>query len=828
MSPKTVEKEITHLIDQMTVAEKVNMCHAVTKFSSGGVSRLGIPELTMSDGPHGVREEIAADSWDAVGGDADFATYLPTGTALAATWSKECARAFGEVLGAEARERCKDVILGPGVNMVRSPLCGRNFEYYSEDPYLAGSIGVASIKGIQTQGTAACVKHYALNSQELRRFDVNANCDERTLREIYLPAFEMTVKEGKVMTLMGAYNLFRGQKCCQHDYLLNQILKKEWGFDGVVISDWAGVTETFQAARNGMDIEMGTGRPYADYHLAGPFERAVNNGEIEEALLDDKVRRILRLMFKLGILGHAKRPKGARNTTKHQQTAAAIAEEAITLLKNEKNLLPLDAQKVKKLLVVGDNAKRKHHLGGHSSAVKALYEVSPLEGLEKLLQNTGVEISYFQGYPQSHTGGQAIPTKLLGIADAGAGTRGWICEIYDTHHRNTPPVLTMPAETVDFDYTKDLPESLKGKDFGVRYTAKFTPEKTELWNFFLDGTPQSCLVFDRENIIENCKSEENICGTAAVTLEAGKTYDVTVTINHHMHMPIFPVKLTAAIGELKNSKDGDKKLIAEAQKADAILFFGGLNHTFDAEGCDRKDMALHDGQNELIAKLAQINPKLAVILVGGSPMEMPWADQVPAIVQMWYSGMACGNAIAKILFGEVNPSGKLPFTFPVALADSPAHALHDYAPLNCNYAEGVLMGYRWFDTKKLPVLFSFGHGLSYTTFAYSDLKFKQLKDTIKVSVKVKNTGKVKGKEVVQLYVSPKNPEFVRPLQELKGFAKCELAPGKSKVVSFTLDFRSFAYYHPNEREWTVDAGLYQIRVGSGSRDIRLKQTVKIS
>ena len=325
MSNAQMEQQIQALLEKMTPAEKVNMCHAVTKFTSGGVPRLGIPPLSMSDGPHGVREEIAADSWDAVGGDQDYATYLPTGTALAATWSRECARLFGEVLGSEARDRGKDVILGPGVNMVRSPLCGRNFEYYGEDPYQAGELAAESIQGIQSQGTAACVKHFALNSQELRRHDVNATCSERALRELYLPAFESAVIRGGAMTLMGAYNRFRGQKCCQNDYLLNQILKKEWGFDGVVISDWAGVTDTFEAARNGMDIEMGTGEEYCNYHLADPFLRAVENGEIEMAVLDDKVRRILRLMFRLGMIGDGNpRPAGERNTPAHQRGPRAV------------------------------------------------------------------------------------------------------------------------------------------------------------------------------------------------------------------------------------------------------------------------------------------------------------------------------------------------------------------------------------------------------------------------------------------------------------------------------------------------------------------------
>lgn len=827
MSEAQIEKQIQALLEEMTPAEKVNMCHAVTKFTSGGVPRLGIPPLSMSDGPHGVREEIAADSWDAVGGDQDYATYLPTGTALAATWNRECARLFGEVLGAEARDRGKDVILGPGVNMVRSPLCGRNFEYYGEDPYQAGELAAEAIQGIQSQGTAACVKHFALNSQELRRHEVNATCSERALRELYLPAFESAVVKGGAMTLMGAYNRFRGQKCCQNDYLLNQILKKEWGFDGVVISDWAGVTDTFEAARNGMDIEMGTGEEYHNYYLADPFLRAVENGEIEMAVLDDKVRRILRLMFRLGVIGDgSRRPAGERNTPAHQAAARAIASEAITLLKNEKSLLPLDAGKIRRLLVVGDNADCRHHFGGHSSAVKALYEVTPLEGLKRLLEGSGVEIRSFRGYPVGSGAGLPIPSSLMGIVDAGAGTRGWSCEIYDNHRRIGEPVRSLPLESPEFDPAKDLPEELRGKDFGVMIKGVLTPKKSEAWTFVLDGCSQACLGCEGVNFVENCKSEENVCGTATLPLEAGRSYKLEIPVNLHVGMPIYPVRLTAVPGGVGAADVKDEELFAAAREADAVLFFGGLNHTFDAEGSDRKDMALHDGQNELISALAGINPRLAVVLVGGSPVEMPWIDEVPAVVQMWYAGMEAGNAIADVLFGRVNPSGKLPFTFPKRLADSPAHALNDYQPLICHYAEDLLMGYRWFDTKQIEPLFPFGHGLSYTAFEYGEPMVETDGGEVVVRMKLANVGNRFGRETVQLYIAPPKSAFLRPAQELKGFAKVALEPGESREVEIRLNARSFAIYHPDKREWFVEPGRYLLRLGASSRDIRREIAVE--
>ena len=826
MKKKNFNRQIDKLLKKLTLSEKLRLCHAVTKFSSGGIKRLGIPELTMSDGPHGVREEISADTWDAAGRDDDFATYLPTGTALAATWNIKSARKFGAVLGSEARKRGKDVILGPGVNLARTPLCGRNFEYLGEDPYLAGKISASMIRAVQSQGTAACVKHYALNSQELRRHEVDARCDERTLRELYLPAFEMAVKEGGVMAVMGAYNLFRGKHCCHSDILLNSILKREWNFDGVTISDWAGVHDTLEAALGGMDIEMGTNKPYSQYYFGDPLKKAVKDGLVDISVIDDKVRRILRVMFRLGILGSNSRPEGKLNAPEHQRAAKEIALDAVTLLKNDDDLLPLDPKKIKKLLVVGDNAIRQHHFGGQSSAVKALYEVTPLEGIKKLLKDTPVEIEFYRGYP-TVDGAVPIPTKLLSIADPGSGTRGWKCEIYDNHWLKGEPVAVVPLESADFDPERDLPESLKDKQFGVCMTTTLTPEKSETWEFSLEGVSQSYLSADGINWVDNCKSEENCRGISRVELIAGKSYELKIQINLHIHVPVYPVRLGVRMGESLNNSSLDQNLLSAAAKADAVLFFGGLDHTADVEGGDRKNMELFGGQNKLITELASINPQMAVILVSGSPVEMPWVDKVRSIVQMWYAGMEGGNAIAEILFGKVSPSGKLPFTFPLKLADSPAHALNDYAPLVCNYAEGLLMGYRWFDAKKYDVLFCFGHGLSYTDFEYSDLEITQQGAEYIVSATIKNSGKMTGSESVQLYIAPPDCRFSRPPQELKGFQKCRIARGKSKKMSFTLDFRSFACYDPDAEKWVVVPGEYEIRVGSSSRDIRMIGKIKI-
>ncbi|MFW5802449.1 MAG: beta-glucosidase H [Verrucomicrobiota bacterium] len=822
--------DVESLIIQLTLAEKVTLCHAAKKFSVAGVERAGIPELTMSDGPHGVRFEVSEDSWYPVNTDEDYATYQPTGTALAATWSRVCARRFGEVLGAEARDRGKDIILGPGINIIRSPLCGRNFEYFSEDPHHTAEMAVPVVQGIQSQDTAACVKHYALNSQEWNRHGVDARPDERTLREIYLPGFEAAVRRGGALSVMGAYNCFRGQHCCENDTLLNQILKGEWQFEGAVISDWNGTYDTYEAARYGLDIEMGTWGPYENYYLADPFLTALQAGEIEEAVVDDKVRRILHLMNEAGMF-REDRKSGARNTREHQHTARAVAEEAIVLLKNENALLPLYRDRVRRLLVVGENAVRKHHAGGNSSAVKALYEVSPLEGLRAHAGET-MQIEFVQGYPDQGATGQPIPTEWLDVADTGAGARGWTVEFYDNRTFDGEPVEVRTSATAEIDWENELPDALDCHTFSCRFRAIFTATEDGPWTFCLSGTPHAVLVIDDEPVVLQWEDGSPSQATKQLSLEKGRRYALEVKISPHKNASPRPMRLGVERGEISSmTTQLEAELLDKARTADAVLFFGGLNHLYDLEGCDRQDMQLHDGQNDLIAKLVEANPRTVVTLISGSPVEMPWADDVPAIIKMWYAGMEGGNAIARILFGDVNPSGKLPFTLPARLADSPAHFLEDYQGEVCNYREGVFVGYRWFDARRLEPLFPFGHGQSYTSFEYTNLTvLPQTNDgdsRAQVAVTVRNTGKRQGKEVVQLYVSDPECSVPRPPRELKGFLKIDLAPEQEQIVEFELSQRDLSFFHPVTRAWTCEPGKFTVEVGASSRDIRLRQTVNL-
>ena len=673
-----LEARVEDLLGRMTLDEKISLLHGDSKFTTAAIPRLGLPRRWLSDGPHGVREDIGPDTWNPSGHTDDFATAMPCGIALAATWNPELANAEGAVIGQEARARGKDIMLGPGVNIMRTPLCGRNFEYFGEDPWLSGRIAVGYIRGAQAQDVASCVKHFAANNQETQRNSIDVAMDERTLREIYLPAFRAAVQEGGVWAVMGAYNKFRGVFCCESDLLLNQILKKEWGFRGLVVSDWSGVHTTRGAALGGLDLEMGSSpKSYDDYFLARPLLELVRSGEIPVATIDDKARRNLRVMLATHVLDT--RAPGSLNTKAHQDTARRVAEEAMVLLKNDASTLPLDAAKIKSIAVIGENATRLQSHAGQSSELKAFYEITPLDGI---LRRAGkqVNVTYSLGY---------------------------------------------------------------GRDAGA---------------------------------------------------------------------------------------DAADRAVAAAKAADVVIFVAGLNHERlgDTEGSDRRDLKLPAAQDELIARIVAANPRTIVVLVSGGPLEMSgWLTSVPAVLQAWYAGMEGGNALARVLFGDVNPSGRLPCSFPKQLADSPAHALTAFPGANGkeSYDEGLLVGYRWFDTKNIEPLFAFGHGLSYTQFAYSGLKLVAGNDAsgpiVRAEFELTNTGTRAGAEVAQLYVHQANPSLMRPARELKGFKKIALQAGEKLTVSIPLGRDAFAFYDP-ARGWVAEAGEFTISLGSSSRDLRLE------
>lgn len=820
-----VQARVAALLDQLTLEETVSLCHAGSKFAVNAVPRLGIPEWTMSDGPHGVRREIERDSWNFIEGFDDACTYLPTGSALAATWNPEMARLHGEVLGAEARERGKDIILGPGINLVRTPVCGRNFEYYSEDPCLIAELVVPAIEGIQSRGVAACVKHFACNNQELDRNGVDARPDERTLRELYLPGFEAAVKRAGVLTVMGAYNLLRGQHACHHEHLINRVLKGEWGFAGSVISDWGGTYSTFEAARFGLDVEMGSGERRENYHLADRFLAAIRAGLLDPALARDKARRNLSVMAATGALDPATRARGERNTPRHREAARRIAQEAIVLLKNERDTLPLPP--LRRLLVVGENATLQHHAGGFSSGVRALREVTPLEGLREALGGS-VEITHLRGYPDVEAGADLDPAHLS-LADEKAGTRGWVVTFYDHPWGNGEPKAVRPSEKVDLDWTRGRPfPFLKARECSVNYVTTFTPTTGGVYRFVLHGARRSSLLLDDRQLILRWETEGPDVVTADATLEAGRAYRVELRFRPQENDADNTLRLRVIAPDATDGGAGRSALLAAARAADAVVFVGGLTHQDDTEAGDRRDIALPHGQDELIASLAAVNSRTVVVLVAGSPVAMPWIHKVPAVVFAWYAGGEGGHALADVLTGRVNPSGRLPFTFPQRLADSPAHALDDYRAGVCDYREGVLVGYRWHDARGLDPLFCFGHGLSYTRFDYADLTLARSGGEVLVAFTVINTGPRAGAEVAQCYVGDDVASVGRPPRELKAFRKLVLAPEESARVELRLDPRAFAFWDETRDDWRVEPGRFTISVGASSRDLRLSASIEFA
>ncbi|MBQ8637792.1 MAG: glycoside hydrolase family 3 C-terminal domain-containing protein [Lachnospiraceae bacterium] len=726
------------LLERLTLEEKICMIHGAGLFETGSVERLGIPPLKMSDGPMGVRREFRKDSWEPAGNTDDYVTYLPSNSAIASTWNRELAYESGKVLGAEARGRGKDVILAPGINIKRSPLCGRNFEYMSEDPYLTAEQCVPLIQGIQENDVAACVKHFALNNQERNRLWVDTKVEERALREIYLPAFRAAAERGEALSMMGAYNLVRGSRCCENEYLLDEILRKEWGWDGVVISDWGGILRTKESACVSMDVEMSIYSNFDEYFFAKPLLEAVQNGEIAEETVDEKVYRILCMMMALHMLDGAeqmngnengsgtaeertdwhtmrddrssgrKRKCGCYNAPAHRQAALETARESVVLLKNEDSRLPLQKEKLKKLLVVGCNADCLHSLGGGSAEIKALYEISPLMGLKCLLGGN-TEVTYVPGYY---------------IPDNREQAENW------------------------------QEESLKEREGKTAAEELVTPETAA----------------KRKALLEE-----------AVSLAA---------------------------------------------EYEDVIFIGGLNHQFDLEDQDRRDMKLPYGQDELIEALLDANPDTILVMNAGSPVEMHrFADRAKAIVWHWYAGMEGGTALAEVLLGEVNPSGKLPESFPVTHMDCSAHSIGTFGDRElADYREGIFVGYRHYETADVPVSFCFGHGLSYTSFSYGDCRAVCCGDgenaAVTISCRVKNVGERAGKETVQLYVHKPQSCVERPAKELKGYEKVNLAPGEEAEVLFCLTKEDLMYYDEQERRMCLEEGRYDVFVGASVKDIR--------
>ncbi|MDO6422536.1 glycoside hydrolase family 3 C-terminal domain-containing protein [Saccharophagus degradans] len=801
-----VETEVERLLPLLTLEEKASLVHANSKFSIASIERLGIHEMWMSDGPHGVRYQIERHGWAPAGWTDDNSTYLPPLTTVAASWNPEIAALHGDVLGAEARHRRKDVILGPGVNLARLPLYGRNFEYMGEDPFLASRLAVAEIKAIQENDVAACIKHFALNNQELNRTGVNAKPDERTLREVYLPAFEAAVKEAGVHTIMGAYNEFRGTNANQSKHLVMDILKGEWGYKGVLLTDWNVDINTYDAAVNGLDIEMGTNvDSYDDYMLAQPMIDMIKAGTIPESVLDDKVRRILRVQLSIGMMDKY-RLSGERNTAKHHEAARKIASEGIVLLKNE-NILPLNKNKIKNVLVLGPNADKVHGLGGGSSEVPALYEITPLQGLKKKLGDD-VNITVMR----ARYDGVLMPIASDYVTSRHwTGTPAWNMVRYSDAARTQ---AIGDSAIVDSAYSSPAGTT---KEY-VTMTATIKPLKSGEHTLKTSVMGDFELKINGKTTVKHSSTSGDVV-TKKIALNGGETYSFEILYSGNKNFTLG----WDAPGDLFTA---EKEYIAAAKKADVVFYFGGLTHGDDREAIDRPHMKLPNHQDPVISKVLAANPNTVVFLIAGSAVEMPWADKAKAIVWGWYGGMEAGNAYADMLFGDTNPSGKMPITLPKALEDTAPIALNDYNPVESLYTEGVFIGYRWFEKQNIEPLFPFGHGLSYTQFKYNNIKLSSANikgdQTVTVSATITNTGKVAGAEVVQLYLHDEQASVERPAKELKGFQKVFLEPGESKAVNITLNKRALSFWDENSNDWLAETGKFNVLLGASVSDIRLQ------
>lgn len=705
---KPIEERVEDALKRMTLDEKIAVIHAQSKFSSPGVKRLGIPEFWTDDGPHGVRPDVLWDKWEQAGQTNDSCVAFPALTCLAATWNPAISRLYGESLGEEALYRRKDMILGPGVNIYRTPLGGRNFEYMGEDPYLASRMVVPYIQGMQSKGVAACVKHFALNNDEEYRHQVNVIVDDRALHEIYLPAFKAAVTEAGVWGIMGAYNMYKNQHNCHNQWLLNDILKGRWRFDGVVVSDWGGAHDTRQAVENGLDMEFGTwtdglafgtSDAYDNYYLASPYRKLIQDGTYTEKELNDKVRRVLRLFFRTNM--NRNRQFGSLCSEAHYDAARKIAAEGIVLLQNKGRVLPIDTLKARRVLVVGENAIKMMTVGGGSSSLKAQHEELPLDGLKACLEGMNIEVDYARGYVGDITGEYNGVTTGQQLADS-----------------RSPEELI--AEAVD-----------------------------------------------------------------------------------------------------------------KARKADYVVFFGGLNKSDyqDAEGHDRKSYSLPYDQDKVVEALVKANKRLIFVNISGNAVAMPWKSSVPAIVQGWFLGSTAGHALADVLTGRTNPSGKLPFTWPASLNDVGAHKLNTYPGtwradkkiIDEEYKEGIFVGYRWADKEKTKPLFAFGHGESYTSFKIGKAKASAASittaDSLSFTVSITNTGKVAGSETVQLYIHDCESSLPRPYKELKGFKKVYLQPGETKEVTITIGKDALSFYDDKTASWTAEPGQFEALVGNASDNI---------
>jgi len=817
---------VEELLHRLTLKEKVALLSGQDSWNSAPVPRLGVPSLTMTDGPHGVRTQ--PDPGRKVGP----ATSFPCGVSMAASWNPGLIERVAEALAEETLAMGCDILLGPCVNIVRHPLAGRNFEAFSEDPFLAGQIGTAWVKGVQRRGVGASLKHFACNNQETDRGRGSSEIDERSLREIYLAQFEMVVKQADPWTVMCSYNRINGVYASQNHHLLNEILKQEWGYPGVVVSDWGANHTTVESVAGGMDLEM----PGPAKYYGRLLVEAVENWQIDESAVDEAARRVLRMALRSGRAETA-RPAGAVNTRAHQDLARELAEESITLLKNEGSLLPVDLTRTHTIAVIGPQAEEGAIGGGGSSFVEPPYRTSLIEGLRNRLSGQ-VKIEFEQGCDNTVElpvlRASCVTAPALGSTDGAGRQPGLLAEYFRNNRFEGEPVERHIDRRLDLFWSNLAPFTGLPELYSVRWSGELRVPASGRYTLAYHCSGIGRLILDGKTLAELKAGEDPASGfyaagleQVALELEARKGYDLQVEYARLPGDPYTRVKLMFGAAPEPGKDERFERAVELARRADLVIFNAGLPEGFESEGYDRAHMDLPGRQNELIRAVAEANPKTVVVIHAGSPVTMPWLDGVPAVVEAYYPGMEGGNALARVLVGDVNPSGKLTVTFPQRLEDTPAYT-NFHAGRKVLYGEGIFVGYRGYDARGVEPLFPFGHGLSYTRFEMGSLRAVQRAragENVRVSVEVRNVGERAGKEVVQVYVADPQSSLPRPPKELKDFQKVKLEPGETRTLEFELDARAFAFYDPLRKDWVVEPGEFEVLVGSSARDIRVKTAV---
>jgi beta-glucosidase len=795
-----VDQCVEKILAGMTLDEKIAELSGKDFMDGKTNDRLGIPPWLMTDGPNGTKDTFGP------------ATCFPTLVTLGAAWDEGLARRYGAALGEETRGQGRNVLLGPCINLHRTPLGGRNFESMGEDPWLVARLAVSYIQGLQNENIVACVKHFAANNQEWARMTVSAEISERALQELYLPAFRAAVMEAGVGAVMGAYNRLNGDYCCQNRGLLTDILRNDWGFRGLVISDWGAIHNSAEAINSGCDLEMpGPAVFFSPEKLRGLMQ----SGLVSDKTIDQAVRRILRVKVAFGFFkGKDRKTAGLVNTPQHQALAREIAEAGIVLLKNQGATLPLDPAKIKSIAVIGPNAAIARLGGGGSSTVTPPYAISPLAGIRRQC-GSGIAVTWAQGC-LGWGDFDPVPAEVLTTP---GGKPGLQADYFANLNFDGEPQAAGVDSQINFDWGIYAPQAnFPADNFSVRWTGKLKVPKTGVYKFYLVSDDGSRMFLDDRLVVDNWGDHGRRMKAGAVTLQQGEVHRIKIEYYERTGQAFIQWGWNA------NQDQMLTEATAAAARSEVAVVVVGLNNQNEGEGVDRLDMLMPQGQDELIQAVAAANPRTIVVLVNGTPLAMrAWVDKVPAIVEAWYPGMEGGNAIANILFGEVNPSGKLPVTFPEKLEDNPTFGNYPGTEQQVHYQEGIFMGYRYYDQQKIAPLFPFGHGLSYTTFAYSGLEVTpaESKDgRFSVKLKIKNTGAVAGQEVVQLYIHDEVSSLPRPPQELKGFKKVALKPGETQAVTFALGREALSFYNPEKQAWQAEPGKFMVFVGSSSRDIR--------